>query len=119
MQQECLDANFLASSRIGTPDPRLENPPCGQRLLIAWCFPEDLFRQNLTLQITVRLWDNSEVREQLDVESKQSHKALFFPSSGQERRILTYRIVVTTKEGEVVEIWKHPLWTELIQIGDA
>ncbi|HEV7738168.1 MAG TPA: hypothetical protein VGO47_12460, partial [Chlamydiales bacterium] len=89
MQQEWLDVNFLASSRIGTPDPRQENPPCGQRLLIAWCFPEDLFRQDLTLQITVRLWDSSEVQEQLVVESKQSHKALFFPSTSQERRILT------------------------------
>lgn len=119
MQQECLDVNFLASTRIGTPDPRQENPPSGQRLLIAWCFPEDLFQQNLTLQITVRLWDNSEVQENLVVESKQSHKALFFPSTGGERRILTYRIIVTTKEGEVIETWKHPLWTELIQIGEA
>ena len=119
MQQECLDASFLASSRIGTPDPRQENPPCGQRLLIAWCFPEDLFLQHLTLQVRVRLWDNSEVLEKLVVTTKQSHKALFFPSTGQDRRILTYRIDVTTEEGEVIETWKHPLWTDLIQIGDS
>ena len=116
VQQEWLDANFLASSRIKTPDPRQENPPCGQRLLIAWCFPQDLFDQELTLYVTVRLWNQTEQQIDLPVKSKHSHTALDFPAATQENRILTYRIVVLTKEGETLETWNHPLWTELIQI---
>jgi hypothetical protein len=118
VQQEWVDGNFLASSRIGTPDPRQENPPCGQRLLMSWYFPSELFEQELTLQITVRFWDNSEEQLQMPVESKWSQRALYFPSTEQEKRILTYRIVVRTQEGQIIETWKHHLWTELIQIGN-
>ncbi len=85
---------------------------------MSWYFPSDLFEQELTLHITVRFWDNSEEQLQLPVESKWSQRALYFPAAGSEKRILTYRIVVRTQEGQIIETWKHHLWTELIQIGD-
>ena len=72
----------------------------------------------LTLQITVRFWDHSEEHLQIPVESRWSQRALFFPSEVSEKRILTYCIVVLAQDGRVIETWKHPLWTELIQIGD-
>jgi hypothetical protein len=117
VQQEWLDVNFLASSRIGTPDPRQENPPHGQRLLVGWSFPRDLFAQELTLHITVRFWDNSEQQLEQVVGTKRSQMAFFFPLTGTQCRILTYRIIVKAQDGQIIETWKHPFWTELIQIG--
>jgi hypothetical protein len=117
VQQEWVDRNFLASSRIGTPDPRQESPPCGQRLLLSWHFPSDLLEQQLTLYMTVRFWDLSEEQIELSIENKWSQRAIYFPATSYEKRILTYCIVVRTQEGDVIESWKHPLWTELIHIN--
>ena len=54
VQQQKIDQSFLASSHVGTPDPRQKSPPLGQKLLIAWSFPWSLFSQDLTAITTVR-----------------------------------------------------------------
>jgi hypothetical protein len=118
VQQESLDVTFLASSRVGTPDPRQDDPPCGQRLLIAWNFARALFEENLTLQITVRFWDTSEEKLSLSIAKKRAQSALFFPMKEERGRILTYQVQVVTEDGQIIETWKHPLWTELIQIDN-
>lgn len=119
VQQEWVDANFLASSKVQTPDPRQEHPPLGQRLIIAWDFPKSLFQENLTMVATVRLWDNTQSVYRQALERKRDVKALFFANdtAGIDRRILTYRVQVFNKEGVEVEKWEHHFWTELIDIG--
>jgi hypothetical protein len=119
VQQEWVDASFLASSHVGTPDPRQEHPPHGQRLLIAWDFPRSLFDEKLTLEITVRLWNNTQEVLLHPVERKRGYEALYFPNADpcDDRRILTYRIQVLNAEGTVLETWKHHFWTELIEIN--
>ncbi len=117
MQQESLDIHFLASSKIGTPDPRQENPPRGQRLLIRWNFPTYLLDRELTLYVTVRFWNNSEEVQEVAVHTKRSNTALAFPLKTGRGHILTYQVVAKDGEGNVVSTWNHPLWTELIQIG--
>lgn len=119
MQQEWVDREWLASSHVPTPDPRQENPPHGQRLLIAWDFPKSLFQQGLTLHVTVRLWDNTQTIYTHPVERKRSFTSFFFPQNkpDTDRRILTYRVQVIDGEGKVMETWNHQFWTELIQVG--
>lgn len=112
VQQEWVDRNFLASTHIGTPDPRQECPPEGQRLLVAWRFPGYLFDEQLELVLTVRFWDNTEEVFYQPVEKTRSYAAFYF----YHQRILTYRIQVVNREGEIVETWEHHFWTELIDI---
>ncbi len=120
MQQEWVDAEFLASSKIKTPDPRQDNPPNGQRLLVGWKFPQNLFDEKLTLVTTVRLWDNSEEMFYQPIEQKWGYAAYYFPSGDCiERRILTYRIEVINEEDEVIETWDHHFWTELIELSKS
>ena len=107
MQQEWVDANFLASSKVGTPDPRKEHPPIGQRLIIAWDFPKSLFQENLTTVATIRFWDHSEQVVTCPVERKRDTTAFFFPG-----KILTYLVQIVSNSGEVVETWEHPFWTK-------
>ncbi len=118
VQQEWVDRNFLASSRIDTPDPRQQCPPEGQRLLVSWDFPKSLFKEELTLLVTVRLWDNTQDVLFHKMERKRDYAAFFFPNDkpGSDRRILTYRVQVLNGSGEVVETWNHHFWTELIDI---
>ena len=113
MQQEWIDRDSLASSHIGTPDPRQADPPEGQRLLIAWDFPRSSYQKNLTLSATVRFWDDEQEMLFYPIDRKRGYTAFFFP----KEKILTYRVDVRTKEGELIESWKHHFWTELINIG--
>lgn len=116
MQQEWVDRNFLASTRVGTPDPRQEHPPEGQRLLVAWDFPRSLFERQLHLKITVLLWDNTQEMIEMPMERRRDTAAFYFPSKEKERSILTYRVQVFSKEGDLIETWNHHFWTELIDI---
>jgi len=119
VQQESLDVHFLASSHVGTPDPRQSDPPHGQRLLVAWRFPKDLLAEELTLRIMVRFWDESEKIVEQPIRERWAQRAFDFPCADSGRRILSYRAVVTTEAGEVVASWQHPLWTEWIEIGEG
>ena len=116
VQQEWIDREFLASSKVGTPDPRQANPPEGQRLLIGWDFPKSMFLEDLSLLLTVRLWDNTQQVLFQHIERKRDVAAFYFPSHDKEKRILTYRLQVMNKEGKILETWKHHFWTELIEI---
>ncbi len=120
VQQESVDSQFLASSKIGTPDPRQEHPPIGQRLIVAWDFPKSLFSRHLTLVTTVRFWDNTEEVLRTSMERKRDVTAFFFNSEGiASRRILTYRVDVVDQEGQIVKTWEHHFWTKLINVGES
>lgn len=77
-----------------------------------------MFEEGLTLVATVRFWNNSQDVFFKPVERRRSYAAFYFPNEDPEsdRRILTYRIQVLNRRGEVVETWKHHFWTELIDI---
>lgn len=109
-----MDANFLASSKVGTPDPRKEHPPEGQRLIVAWDFPKSLFLQNLRMIATVRFWDHREQIVTCLLERKRDTAAFFFPNKGlsEKGKILTYLVQIVSDSGEVIETWEHPFWTE-------
>ena len=116
MQQESVDQNYLASSKVGTPDPRQVNPPIGTNLIIAWDLPKSLFMEGLSLQATVRLWDNTQTVTNIALNRKRDTIALFYSQKdqGKSKSILTYKVEILNGAGEVIEFWQHPLWTDLI-----
>ncbi len=87
--------------------------------MIGWDFPKSLFQQELTLTVTVRLWDQTETLYTLPVHHRRDATALFFPCTllDKEKRILTYKIEVMNSKGELLEEWDHHFWTELIHEG--
>jgi hypothetical protein len=103
-----VDRSFLASSRVDTPDPRQNNPPKGERLLIAWNLPHDT-----TLDVNVRFWNEQEKRVQVPLENKRGSTALWFP----HQEILTYRVDAVSWNGEIISTWEHQFWTRWIEIG--
>ncbi|HLB52854.1 MAG TPA: hypothetical protein VJK48_04025 [Chlamydiales bacterium] len=115
VQQGKIDASTLASSHLGTPDPRLQTPPQGDELLVSWHFPKELLEEILTLEFTVRFWDGKEEQFFYPIERKWGYKQFFFTQEGKE--ILTYLVRALSEKGEVVGYWEHQLWTPLIEIG--
>ncbi len=121
VQQEWIDREFLASSKVNTPDPRQAHPPEGQRLLVSWDFPKSVFSEGLDLHLTVRFWDNTEQYFTQALERKRDIATFYFPSEKHngDKKILTYLLEVKNQSGETVQVWKHHFWTRLIQINNA
>ena len=118
MQQEWIDLSYLASSHIRTPDPRQEDPPIGQRLLVSWDFPRSIFEKRLQLSLTVRFWDDTQETFQQPIERRRDYATFFFhQEEGRDRRILTYRVQAISENGEKVGEWEHQFWTKLIDVG--
>ena len=115
---ENVQEDFLASEWVNTPDYRKEDPPIGQRVVVYWHFPSELYSQDLTLALTVRFWDNTQIEERYHLGRSFGEKSFFFSNKTKEKKksILTYRLQAISKEGKIVETWKHQFWTELIDI---
>ena len=113
VQQEHLSREWLASSHVGTPDPRQSDPPVGEKLIVAWDFPLSLFEEQLRLDVVVRFWDQSERVVSYVLPRKRGVESFGFDES---ENILTYRVQVLNGQGVCLEEWKHHFWTELIRI---
>lgn len=116
VQTQYLSHENLASYYIHTPDPRLDNPTLGQRLFIQWSLPASEFEgQDLTLYIKVRLRNHQERKETVPI--CKCHGTYFYQVLNQDYfdtgGIMTYLIEIRNGES-VIECWRHPLWTELI-----
>ncbi len=116
VQTQYLSHENLASFHIGTPDPRLDNPTIGQRLLIQWCLSKSVFDgQELTLHLKIRFHIHTEDEIQIPITNKRGY--YLYNLTNEEycktKGVLTY--LAEIRSGEcVVASWKHPIWTPLI-----
>jgi len=116
IQSEYLGRESLASYYVNTPDPLLDAPPIGQRLIIGWSIPKSyLAYSDLHLHIIVRLRNREQDIQQVlitDIRGTHLYELLnekFCQSGG----ILTYKVTLIGN-GCLLEEWHHPLWTDLI-----
>ena len=109
----------IASSHVGTPDPRQSDPLLGQQLLVSWDFPRSIFEKHLQLFVTVRLWDCTQTTTVCPISRKRDYEVFFFPNptSDLDKKILTYQVQAISDAGEIVGYWEHPFWTKLVSVG--
>lgn len=120
VQSDYLGRHSLASYFVGTPDPLLDAPPLGQRLIISWSFPTDYLQyQDLHLRATFRYRNREQTVQHF---SLQGHLKgiLVYALTGEEyfekKGILTYQIEVMA-QGKVLETVQHQLWVNLITLN--
>ena len=118
VHQERIDREFLASSHVGTPDPRQKDPAKGQRLIVSWDFPLSLYRQDITLLLTVRFWDTTEESRRFSINHKRGLKTFFFKNQDDlvGKKLLTYRVDALSAKGETLSVWEHQLWCKPIVV---
>lgn len=111
-----INKQSLASYHVGTPDPRLCNPPIGERLIASWVLPQSYLKcQELHLEIVIHLMNKEKVCRSVPItrfSGTYVYELLneeFFENGG----ILTYKVDLIG-DGQVLKTWKHQLWTELI-----
>ncbi len=118
IQTQYLSEQNLASYHIGTPDPRLANPPRGQRLMIQWSLSSrEIENGGAILYLKIRFRNRQEKEICIPIRKKQGTSV--YDLVGQEYRdlkgILTYQAEIWNNDSLLVS-WTHPLWVELITL---
>ncbi len=111
-----LSHKNLASYRVGTPDPLQAHPPIGQRLVISWKFSKaTLHLGDIHLEAKIRFRNREEVTEIVSIckRSGTYYYNLLNEDFVEKGGILTYKVDLLSHD-QVLEEWRHQLWTELI-----
>lgn len=118
--QEWVDARYLASTHVHTPDPRQEHPPIGQMLILDWRIPEDIFKKDPEVVLDLILWDYTVKQIRIPIKRRMDFATWRLLNEDYEKSggILTYKAVILLKDGEVFREWKHQLWVNLIVVSD-
>ncbi len=118
--QEWVDVRYLASTNVGTPDPRQEHPPIGQKLILDWRVPMEIYEKKPEVVLDLILWDHTArqirfpIKRRMDFASYRLFNEEYEKSGG----ILTYRAKIVTEDGKIFREWKHQLWVNLITVGE-
>lgn len=120
VKNEHVDLSTLASTFVGSPDPRKENPPNGQELILQWRLPPKAIEQKLVLLLKIVYRDYTEEVHEYPVERRRGGLtfSLLNEKFLEKRGFLTYKAEIKRLDGEVLKQWQHKLWVDLITIED-
>lgn len=120
-QTEYITRQGLASYHIGTPDPSLNHPVVGQRMILKWSLPEDCMKVlDLHMVVTMRFRDGSQRGFNMDIYKSSGIKIYTLPTEEfcQTGGINTFKVDLVG-DGNVLYEWRHQLWVELIDLKDS
>lgn len=120
VQQRWIDRNDLASTWIGSPDPKQKDPPKGQQLIVSWNLPSRIYVQKPHLEVTIRFWDHSEAHLIRKVPKRRGWEVFSFEKNLQEPKgkILSYQVKIVGSQGEEMDLWQHQLWTKSVLLEE-
>lgn len=114
-----MTREYLASYRVKTPDPLLNHPPLGQRLVISWSIPiRCMEMDNLHIDVQIRYRNRDEEQFQIPIDKSCGtyiHSVLdsdYFTRCG----ILTYKVDLVG-DGKIIEEWRHQIWSDRIELS--
>ena len=118
LRQIPIDFEYLASSHVGSPDPRQANPPYGQKIVMQWAVPLSLLEKRPQLVFHVVYKNHTEEELIYPIEYRSGIKifSLLNEDFRSKGGILTYKAEIRTKDGEIYRKWQHQLWVELITL---
>jgi hypothetical protein len=119
VRSEYYSRQNLASYIIDTPDPRKEGSDFGQRLIINWAVPENIFQQTkVTLVLQVRLKNGDDKLTRIVLRNRTGRT--FYPIFGKDytkKGGLQSYLVRLEANGETLARSRHKLWVERVKTG--
>ncbi len=108
----------LASTFVKSPDPRQEDPPKGEKLLISWNLPREYLDKPLRLSVDLIYRDYEEKHVNIQVEGRRGIEeiSLLDEEFKKTRGFLTYRVMLYDEKDQLLKEWQHQLWVKLIKI---
>lgn len=117
--REKINRQSLASTFAKTPDPRQSSPPKGERLIIQWnLMQEDVKDYVCKLSLIYRNYEQETIY--FSVERERDVFSYFLLGEKYEKTggIMTYKVEILSSNKEIVQSFKHQLWTNLIVIEE-
>lgn len=118
VKREVVSRERLASTYVGSPDPRQKNPPKGQELIMEWRLPEEALEEKLilVLDLIYKDYTKGEICHPIDRKRGIFTYSLLNQEFKEKEGFLTYKAEIRNAQGGVLKQWKQQLWTELIVI---
>lgn len=119
IQTSYLNREMLASYYVETPDPLLQQPLMGERVLVQWNLPRWYLQyEDLHIRMAIRYKNATETVFSLPVRCLKGYYNFMLKGSeyAEKRGILTYKADLIG-DGRILESQVHQLWAELISIG--
>lgn len=118
-QTEYITRQGLASYRIGTPDPNLNHPVLGQRLIIKWSLDNACMNySNLHMDIILRFRNGTERNLVFPIYKASGTTIYSLPAEDfcQNQGIVSFKIDVIGND-TLLYAWRHQLWVDLINVS--
>ena len=120
IRQQKVDAGYLASTHIGSPDPSQANPPSGELVIVEWWVPRELLEKQPKVILRLIYWNYTEEIIEFPITKRVGYDVfpIYQEKFNETGGILTYMAEIVDNCGEVFQEWKHQLWVNLIQVKD-
>lgn len=120
LRQVPIDSNYLASTKVGSPDPRQLDPPFGQKVVMQWAVPPELLEKkpSLIFHVIYKNHTEEEIIYPLEDRSGMEVFSLINEQLRDKGGLLTYHAEIRTKDGEIYREWTHQLWVHLITFAE-
>lgn len=119
--QEKIHRNLLASSFVDSPDPMQYNPPHGKKLYISWNIHREYNLEECRLRISM-IFRNRDIKT-VELAIPRKRGTIVYSLLDQEyyetQGLLTYKVEILTKNEEILALWKHQMWVNIIQLRDS
>lgn len=116
VKKESVNRESLASTFVGSPDPRQANPPFGQQLIIGWRVPKNPRDLKLVLHVLYKNYEQEVLEFPIVKRRGMEIYSLQGARYAETKGFLTYKAEIQNEEGEVLDLWKQQLWVELISL---
>jgi hypothetical protein len=120
VKKEYVDRDRLASTFVGSPDPRQNHPPTGQELTIEWRLAPEMVSEEPYLVLKILYQDYSEATFTYPIDRRRGivTYALLDEAYREKEGLLTYKAEIFNNQGEVMKKWQQVLWTDLITLEE-
>lgn len=119
LRQVPVNAQYLASTHVGTPDPRQAHPPHGQKVVLQWAIPPELLEKKPQITFRAIYRNHTEKTVVYPIDSRLGYEvySLLDEEFDTTGGLLTYSADIETEDGTIYRSWKHQLWVNLITLG--
>lgn len=116
LHQQKISPTYLASTNIGSPDPR--TPPNGEMIIAEWWIPASVRDRDPILRIHILFQDFTETIVEYPIHSRAGYEtySLLNKEFKKKEGFLAYRAEIVTSDGHVYADWSHQLWVKLIDV---
>ncbi len=120
LHQQRVDASYLASTNIGSPDPRQKCPPSGQLLIVEWWVPSWVVRADSYVRLHLVFRNHTEEFVEFPINRRLGYETyeLYSDDLAEKGGFMTFKAEIITGDGEVFREWKHQMWVNLIQMDE-